>query len=207
MKWIECIRTVMISCIIQAFQRILFIVFILAIGADNSYAQLNDAKTNQTDRNWIFGVDYGFQMSGIKNEDFISSNYSPVYRVSLGKWINQSIAIQIGYQGRYFNAIADDIKHYYNFYYSEAVFDVKNIIFNNKEKRVHEFFFHVGPGSFYNFDYGKSFIHGIIGGSNVFSIKSDFKLNLDISAIIGWDIYQGDEDILPSISLGGIYLF
>ena len=104
-------------------------------------------------------------MSGIKNEDFISSNYSPVYRVSLGKWINESIAIQIGYQGRYFNAIADDIKHYYNFYYTEAVFDVKNILFKKKENRTHELLFHLGPGYFYNFEYGRANIHGIIGAS------------------------------------------
>jgi hypothetical protein len=147
-------------------------------------------------------------MSGIKNEDFISSNYSPVYRVSLGKWINESIAIQIGYQGRYFNAIADDIKHYYNFYYTEAVFDVKNILFKKKENRTHELLFHLGPGYFYNFEYGRANIHGIIGASNNVLITKGLNLNFDISAIIGWDIYQvNPPDVLPSISIGVVHLF
>ena len=30
---------------------------------------------------------------------------------------------------------------------------------------------------------------------------------MDVSFIIGWDIYQGDEDILPSAVLGASYSF
>jgi len=198
----------MVGWIIKSFQKNLFIVFILVIGTCSSYAQLNEAKMNQADRNWIVGIEYGFQMSGIKNEDFISSNYSPVFRASLGKWINQSIALKIGYQGRYFNAIADDIKHYYNFYYTEAVFDVKNILFKKKEKRTHELLFYLGPGYFYNFEYGRANIHGIIGASNNVLITKGLNLNFDISAIIGWDIYQENPpDVLPSISIGVVHLF
>lgn len=30
---------------------------------------------------------------------------------------------------------------------------------------------------------------------------------MDVSFIVGWDIYQGVEDILPSIVLGASYSF
>lgn len=32
-------------------------------------------------------------------------------------------------------------------------------------------------------------------------------MNFDIAAIIGWDIYQVDEDILPGITIGLTYNF
>lgn len=197
----------MVCSMIKIVKEKLFLAFILVIGISSSQAQLNKAKTTQTDKNWFIGFDYGLQMSGIKKEDFISSNYSPVVRLSLGKWISQNIAIKVGYQGRYFNTIADDIRHYYNFYYTEAVFDVKNILFKKKEKKIHELLLHIGPGYFDNFEYDRGNIHGIIGASNNFSIMEKFKLSLDISAIIGWDIYQGNDDILPNLSFGLVYEF
>ena len=46
----------------------------------------------------------------------------------------------------------------------------------------------------------------MIGGTNAFLITPSFKLTLDISAI-GWDIYQGDQDILPGISVGTVIYF
>ena len=68
-------------------------------------------------------------MSGIKSEDFISSNYSPLIRLTGGKWLNDKIAIQVGYQGRYFNTIAENSdKRFYNFYFVEGILDVKNIL-------------------------------------------------------------------------------
>ena len=33
------------------------------------------------------------------------------------------------------------------------------------------------------------------------------ELKIDIGAIIGWDIYQGDQDILPNSSIGLVYEF
>ena len=32
-----------------------------------------------------------------------------------------------------------------------------------------------------------------------------YNIFLDISAIMAWDIYQGNEDILPSANIGLIY--
>ena len=165
-----------------------------------------ESKTNSYNKNWFyFSVDIGTQMSGIKNEDFIPSNYSPLIRVTGGKWLNSKIAIQVGYQGRYFYAIADNLKHSYDFYFLESVFNAKNILLKNKKNRIHDLLFHVGFGYFQNHFYGNSSFHGMLGASNNFSILENLKLKFDISAIVGWDIYQGNKDILPSISLGLIY--
>tara|TARA_B100000161_G_scaffold62014_1_gene41484 strand:+ start:169 stop:753 length:585 start_codon:yes stop_codon:yes gene_type:complete len=184
-----------------------FFSFLIIFIPNSSFAQYDETINHNINNFWSIGLDYGFQMSGIKSEDFISSNYSPLIRFSIDRCLDKNISIRFGYQGRYFNTIADDIKHYYNFYYTEAVFNVKNIFLGLKDKGAHEVFFHMGPGYFYNFYLSKLTINGLIGGTNAISISSSFKLTLDISAVIGWDIYQGNEDILPSISVGGVYLF
>jgi hypothetical protein len=46
-----------------------------------------------------------------------------------------------------------------------------------------------------------------MGISNNLRISGSFQASLDVSAIVGWDIYQGNDDILPGISLGIAYLF
>jgi len=159
-------------------------------------------------KKWFIGLDLGVQMSGIKSEDFINSNYSPLIRLTTGKWFNKSIGIQFGYQGRYFNAIADNDKHYYNFYFVEGTLDAKNILgLKRVNNRVYELVFHGGFGLFQNRYYGNSSIHGVLGASNNFKISKKLKLKFDIGAIVGWDIYQGDEDILPSLSLGLLHVF
>ena len=155
---------------------------------------------------WFVSLDLGAQMSGIKSEDFISSNYSPMVRFLGGKWFNSRIGVQIGYQGRYFNAIADNDKHFYDFYFIEGVINAKNIISSSKkDKKFHELLFHAGAGLFQNNYYGSSNFHGILGATNNFTILKNIKIKFDIGAIVGWDIYQGDDDILPNISLGVIY--
>lgn len=157
---------------------------------------------------WFASIDFGVQMSGIKSEDFINSNYSPLLRISGGKWLNKSIAIQAGYQGRYFNAIADTDKHFYDFYFSEVVFNAKNILLKKpKNGRFYDLLFHIGFGYFQNHYYDNSTVHGILGASNNFSLSERLKIKFDIGAIVGWDIYQGDDDILPNISLGLVYNF
>ncbi len=168
-----------------------------------AYSQ-NDNKKNS----WFLSIDYGVQMSGIKSEDFISSNYSPVYRLSSGKWLNKYIGVQVGYQGRYFNTIENSDKRFYNFYYVEGILDIKNILkMSNTKNKVHELIFHGGLGYFQNQYYENSSIHSVLGASNNFFLTNKINLKIDISAILGWDIYQGNQDILPNSSVGLIYRF
>ena len=168
-----------------------------------AYSQ-NDNKKNS----WFLSIDYGVQMSGIKSEDFISSNYSPVYRLSSGKWLTKYIGVQVGYQGRYFNTIENSDKRFYNFYYVEGILDIKNILkMSNSKNKVHELIFHGGFGYFQNQYYENSSIHSVLGASNNFFLTNKINLKIDISAILGWDIYQGNQDILPNSSIGLIYRF
>jgi hypothetical protein len=185
------------------------IIFSLFLITSSSFlfGQSNKENTN-FEKNWFIGLDLGIQMSGIKSEDFITSNYSPLIRVVGGKWFNPNFGFQAGYQGKYFNAIADNDKHFYNFYFFEGVLDVKNILsFKRKENRLYELLFHAGVGLFQNRYYGNSSVHGVLGAANNFSLSKKIKLKFDIGAIVGWDIYQGDDDILPSLSMGVVYLF
>jgi hypothetical protein len=171
------------------------------------FGQLNKETTNFESNSFI-EIDFGIQMSGIKSEDFISSNYSPMIRVIGGKWFNSNVGFQVGYQGKYFNAIADNDKHYYNFYFFEGILNAKNILSSKrKNNRFHELLFHAGIGLFENKYYGNSSTHVVLGATNNFSLSKKIKIKFDIGAIVGWDIYQGDEDILPSLSMGIDYLF
>lgn len=173
----------------------------------NTQAQVEKEKREALNEDWFIGFDYGIQMSGIKSEDFVSSNYSPVYKLSVGKWVSKSIAITLGYQGRYFRTIADEIRYTYNFYSVEAILDVRNFFSKEIKERPYTILLHAGPGLFFHKVYGRSNIHGNIGASNLFKLSKKIRLKLDISAIIGWDIYQGDQDILPNTSIGILYEF
>ena len=53
---------------------------------------------------------------------------------------------------------------------------------------------HAGAGYFYNHAYGKPNICENIGFQNNYQLTNQFQATIDISSIIGWDIYQGDED-------------
>jgi hypothetical protein len=187
--------------------RIIFSILFLIINTSLLYGQLNIENT-KFEKNWFIGIDYGIQMSGIKSEDFIRSNYSHLIRVVGGKWFNTKVGFQVGYQGEYFNTIADNDKHFYNFYFIEGVLNVKNILFSNrKNNSFYDLIFHGGLGLFENKYYGNSTIHFILGATNNFTITNSVKFKIDVGAIVGWDIYQGDNDILPSLSTGLVYLF
>lgn len=175
-----------------------FAIFALA-GIINSYGQ--DSK----DRKWHASFDLGVQMSGIKSEDFVNSNYSPVYRILILRELSPNFAIQIGYQGRYFRAISDDLKYHYNFFFIEGMGNITNLFLGRKNYKKYNLWFHTGPGYFYHKIYDRSNMHWNIGVSNTFFLSDSFDFKFDISAIIGWDIYQANNDILPNISIGFIY--
>ena len=185
--------------------RIAFVLFIFFI--NSCFVQSQNINIDSNQKEWFASIDYGIQMSGIKSEDFIKSNYSSLIRITGGKWLNKSIAIQAGFQGMYFNAIADNDKHFYDFYFVETIFNAKKILLKEKKNRIHELLFHIGLGYFQNHYYGNSTIHGVLGVSNNFLVSDRIKIKFDVGAIIGWDIYQGDDDILPNLSLGLVYDF
>lgn len=146
-------------------------------------------------------------MSGIKDEDFISSNYSTLFNITAGKWFTPYLALQIGYKGFYFYTIADEIKHHYNYFYGEAVIDFNELVNPSRTNKNWNILLHGGPGYFYNHVYRKASFHFNLGLQNTFQLTDHLHASLDIASIVGWDIYQGDEDILPGITVGITYNF
>ena len=180
-----------------------FIFLIIFVFSSKIFSQENNIE--QQNNLWFVNIDYGILMSGIKSEDFVSSNYSPLKRISFGKWINSYYGFQLVYQGTYFYSISDNYKHFYNFYFFEGLLNVKKILGLNRKKDFYGLYLHGGLGLFKNSFYKKSSLKGNIGLTNNINISDKLKLKLDMSAIYGNDIYQGDFDILPSLSLGITY--
>jgi hypothetical protein len=182
----------------------LLLVFFLL--TNYSIAQQNhNNQLNSDSLNWFVEVSAGTQMSGIKSEDFVRSNYSPLINLTVGRWFIPYLALQIGYKGQYFNQISDDLKHYYNFYYGEALLNMHKLLY--PENKRWNLILHVGAGYFYNHTYGQPNKCANIGIQQNFRITEQWQATIDVSSIMGWDIYQGDEDILPGLTLGIFYSF
>ena len=171
-----------------------------------SYAQ-NSSPIDALATSYFVSLNYGSQMSGIKDEDFITSNYSPLFNITTGRWLTNYIALQIGYKGFYFNTIADEAKHHYNYYYGETVINFNELVVPSRINKSWNIFLHAGPGYFYNHTYSRPNLCTNIGLQNNYQITNQFQATLDITSIIGWDIYQGNRDILPGISAGITYFF
>ena len=188
--------------------KLLLAIFIVLFLTGQSLAQ----KTERTSGNscwgpWQVSLRFGTQMSGIKDEDFIASNYAPLLNVTVGKWFSQSLALQIGYKGWYFHTIADEEKHPYGYYYGEAVMNVNSLFRNYNDSGLRSLYLHAGTGYFYNGTYDQPNFCTDMGVTNNLRISEKFRASLDVSAIVGYDIYQGDEDILPGVTLGIAWLF
>lgn len=168
---------------------------------------VNEKHYNFDNLKWQISTYIGTQMSGIKSEDFVGSNYSSLLNISVGKWFSPSLALQLGYNGYSFNLISDQKRHYYSYYYGEAVLNLNTLKKNYSNTTLKwKFLLHAGSGYFYNYDYKRPNICANLGVSNNYRLAKNFIVSLKISAIMGWDIYQGNEDILPGLSLGVSYL-
>ena len=171
-------------------------------------SQVQDSSNlDDVNLSWFLSINYGAQMSGIKDEDFVGSNYSPLLKATFGKWISPLFAFQIGYKGFYFNYIEDDVKHQYNYFYGETLFNLNNAVQPNRENKNWKLLLHSGAGYFLNQSYNKSQLCLNIGIENNYQLSDRITVNIDLASIIGWRIYQGDEDILPGITVGFSYIF
>ena len=185
---------------------LLIILLLLSITA-LSQEELSSNGSNHK-KQWFVSAAYGIQMSGIKDEDFISKNIAPSILINAGVWFTPEIALQIGYKGPYFNTIADDDKHPYYFIFGEVLLNVNEILNGAKEnKNRWNLIIHPGAGCFYNKYYSRPNIAANIGIINNIKIINRLDAFIDISAVMAWDIYQGNEDILPSCNIGLRYSF
>jgi len=172
------------------------------------FAQIENENMPLRDKNLFISSSYGVQISGIKSEDFVQSNVTPAFTFSIGRWMSPKIALQIGYKGFYFHTIADNDRHYYNFIYGDVLFNINKIIdAKSIIKKKWNFIFHSGGGYFYNTYYNRPNICANLGLLYSFNFNNNFNIIIDVSAIAGWDIYQGNEDILPSCNIGITYSF
>lgn len=168
----------------------------------DSNAQSNNSSNSKL--NYFLTSSVGYQMSGIKDEDFVRDNYSTMLNISAGKWFSPLLALEVGYRGFYFNTIENSDRRYYNYYYGNAIFDIKSIFYNDYSSNT-RFFVKMGSGYFYNLYYGRPNIVASLEFVGLVNLSEQFNLQVGLSSLMGWDIYQGDEDILPSISFGIIY--
>lgn len=155
--------------------------------------------------NVYISLSAGAQMSGIKSEDFVSNNIAPLMAVSIGKWFTPVLTLQLGYRGNYYYTITDDKKHHYNYFFGETVFNLNKLVSPKKQLNRFNILFHVGSGYFYNHYYDSPNICAHFGLSGDYKLTDRLNTFINISAIMGWDIYQGDEDILPGILFGLSY--
>lgn len=163
-------------------------------------------KSEQTSKMWFISTSLGMQMSGIKDEDFIKSNFSPAFSLNTGVWFTPEIALQFGYKGFYFNYIGDMDKHYYNFINGSVLINVNSLILHqNLDHQKWKLILYPGAGYFYNQYYQRPNVCAIFGMDISYSINNNIELYIDGSTIMGWDIYQGDDDIIPSCSIGLLY--
>lgn len=184
-----------------------FMLFLaLVILSKQAIAQQITAKNIKRDNlSYFVELSLGTQMSGIKSEDFVKSNYSPLINFTVGKWFVPYLALQFGYKGYYFNQISDELKHHYNFYYGEALLNFQELFY--LENKVWSLILHAGAGYFYNYSYNQPNICATVGVKQKINIAEQWAATIDVSSIMGWDIYQGDQDILPGITLGVVYSF
>lgn len=185
-----------------------FIIYILLLLlVIELHSQTTEKSIYNSEDKWFISAGIGAQISGIKDEDFVSSNLSPLINITLGKQISSMITLHIGFKGFYFNYIADELKHNYYFIYLGSSINLIDLAVNSRENKAWNLLIHTSTGIFNNTLLNK--LQGClnIGVQNNYSISEYLALSLDISGIIGWKIYQGDEDILPGISLGIIHTF
>jgi hypothetical protein len=151
---------------------------------------------------WFVGGGAGVQISGYKKVDFVSKNVSPSIILTSGLWLSPSVALQTNYKGYYFHTISDDDQHHFCFLFGELKLDLIRLILKPSSMQKSKIYTNAGLGYFYNSYYNEPNYCINVGGSVGHSLSKNVDLFVELSAVIGWDIYQGDEDILPSAIIG-----
>ena len=171
------------------------------------------------DKPWFVSVCLGEQHSGIRKEDYVSDNFSPLIAIEGGKFVTPYLAISAGYKGMYYKFISDDDKHNYAFFYADLVLDIHNC-FGYKEDRIWNAQVYAGGGLMFNkyqymptpngnvyFEDGRTMPAINIGISNLFKVSRNLQLGVDVGGIAGWALFQCDEDMIPSAFARAVYSF
>jgi hypothetical protein len=177
------------------------IAFVTLLIFNNNICAENNNVIQQNKIQYFAELFFGTQVSGIRKEDYVASNYAPYIQIGIGKWLSSYLAISFNYQGPYFRFIGDDYKHKYFYIDGESILNLHNL-FSSNMNRIWSAHAVVGLGYFQNYYLDKSNICLTIGLSNDFKVSNTFSLKFKVSGIAGFKIYQHDKDILMSLSIG-----
>jgi hypothetical protein len=177
----------------------LVLLFISAFTISTSAQNTNNNSTHKKE-NLYFDAFIGTQVSGIRSEDYVTSNFAPYFQVSVGKILSDKFSVNINFQGPYFNFIGDDYKHNYQFLGSDLLLDLFKA-FNKSYCGNWNLYLFAGPGLLFNNYINKTnfcISGGLITEYRYKTIGFKFK----VSAIAGFKIYQHDRDALTNTSIG-----
>lgn len=163
------------------------------------FSQTIDAQTD-----FFVNANIGCQISGCKSEDYVWGNVAPLIGLSVGKYFTKELALRLGYNGTYFKTIENFEKQNFCYLHGDVIFNVHNAI-DYKVDRIWNLAVYCGAGYLHNYYSSKSLIAANFGVINSFRINKYFSVNIDLASICGWQIYQKDQDILPSLSAGIVY--
>lgn len=149
-----------------------------------------------------FGSGIGLQMTGIRKEDFVSDNISPRLNLYFGKRLNKIAAIQVGFEGLYFNTIANDDRRYFNYYNVMIENKIFQSLVKDRSNRLNYMALQLGGGLLYNKYYGRPNFCGDFGLVFAHKILNKTSITIRLNSILGWDLYQGDADIINSFTIG-----
>ncbi len=193
--------------IISKKTKIILTILSLILFSKVSIAQSQFDLTNN--REGYLSIGLGAQMSGIKKMDFIPRNFSPSFVIEGGRWMSSLVALEAGFKGLYYKCISDYDKHYYGFLYGNLKLNAIRL-FNTSYFNDANIYPYIGAGLMYNhygilptsfgiLDYnrGRMMIAANLGVLFTYTISDHFYLGIDVSSISGWQIYQGNEDIIP----------
>jgi len=129
----------------------------------------------------FIGLEIGAQLSGIRKEDFVSNNISPRVNIYIGKELNSVLSIQVGYEGFYFNTIANRDRRYYNYYNLK----LQHLLFlprtNSNKNSKNLIGFQIGGGLFDNKYYNRPSFVADVGLVGLIALQLESKIVLDLS--------------------------
>ena len=160
-----------------------------------------DFSSSQTSKKFLFtSISVGTHMSGIKKQDFIHSNFSPLYSCILGVKLKNEIEIITTYRGYNFKYINDSANHNFHFLSFSAKTTLSKI--TSSSLSLHEKInFSIGGGILKNNFADKYNLCLDIASFYKFLELEKFDISLILNSIVGWKIYQHNEDILNGISI------
>ncbi|MDD4848021.1 MAG: hypothetical protein PHR53_04560 [Bacteroidales bacterium] len=186
----------------------LFIGLLLLCSCYIADAQYNYKKYSRKGNNdWALSANGGIQIAGVAPSKWQKENIAPYMRIAAEKWLKTAVGLRFGLQGLSFNYVGDHSKHPYVGLFGEAMFNT-NYIFNGyNPNRI--WLLNLDIGVCFMYDWYKNIPNFCFTGglTNSFRLTDALYFNFTIASMFGWSIYESNEDLLPSFSVGLTYRF